>query len=454
MTACIQCPRGNWTKTIGAAAVSDCSICALGFKNNGSQCVECTPGQYGVQENCYLCQPGKYSPSRGSSACLDCSEGFWSKLQGSSSKSSCSPCGSLAQVSCPKGSPVPIISSGVYRDLNLPGDIYVCIPPEACLSAGNSTTVCADAYTGFACHSCNLGFFQNSGKCSRCIVSAARWALIVICFFVGLFILYQVSVKKHSIPTSLKTALFWFQFLSLLPALSSQWSSSLMAVLSFSSVFNLDIGYFGITCDFAGSYLDILRMKIILPFLFMICAFGSHSLMFALKKIKAIPWLKVFTQTVVVTNFFSIQLFSSMFQVFHCVEIFPGMHVVSQSPETECLSSRWLQFLPFDTTFIFVYIIVLPSVLVLFFRHAKRSQDQVIMEVMFNPFLEAYRAGCEWFEIFRLLFRLCFVLIRDVLPISTNSKVAFLSMLLTFMIWIESKFRPYKNPQQQDLSLL
>jgi hypothetical protein len=161
----------------------------------------------------------------------------------------------------------------------------------------------------------------------------ARWRLLVLCCIALVFVLSKLSENQKNIPNSLKLTLFWFQFLALYPSLSSSWPPILMGLLNFVSVLNFDIGYFGVGCDIGQSSYYILLTN---PINILSKVFG---------RIREFSFSTILSNALYLTFFFSIQLFSSMFQVFNCVESGGNGKVVSQDPSVRCYTDSWNRIL-------------------------------------------------------------------------------------------------------------
>jgi hypothetical protein len=229
----------------------------------------------------------------------------------------------------------------------------------------------------------------------------------------------------------------------------------LNSVLNFAALFNLDIGYLGFNCDFSHApYITILVLKILMPVFFFVAVLLENLGLKLFRKLKSFEILKVFSNFIFAVNFFSIQLFGSMFQVFNCVDTGGGRYVVSQEPSISCFSQEWNQFVGFDVVFIVFYVIVVPGCVIWLFKRAQRNHDQFTLDVLINPITEPYRKGAEWFEIVRFVFRLCFVLVRDAFQMTSGGKILFLGFMLMALQWIEASYSPYTNHRNRDLSLL
>jgi hypothetical protein len=276
--------------------------------------------------------------------------------------------------------------------------------------------------------------------------------------FTALFALFAISKfsqNQTKVPPTLRLILFWFQFLAVLPSLSSAWPTVLFNFLNFTSIFNLDLGYLGMECDISGSsFFTIQTLKVLLPVIFMAFLFGQRIILFAFKIARKQSLLHIVGQTIVVTNFLSMQLLSSMFQVFNCVEFGDGRFVVKQDPSVSCYSEAWKKFVVFDSFMIFLYLLLIPLWVAFKYKTATDIKDEKTLSILIHPLTSSYRPGAEFFEICRLGFRIFFVLIRDALRISTVSKITFYMLLLLALVWFESDVRPYPGRAQQGLSIL
>jgi hypothetical protein len=446
-TICSLCPNGTFSSEYGQ---SSCSICAGGYRNT-----QFTNTVGSDVTHCEICPPGRFSNSSMETYCHSCKSGYWSNVTGASSLSTCKPCAPFDGVWCAEGTTIPFVASGLYRTLSKPNDIASCIPAEACLAAEYGNTTCSEGYSELLCSLCTANYFRSGGKCVKCLNKAARWSLIV---FSGVFILTAItkfSQSQNQVPPSLRLVLFWIQFLAVYPSLPNAWPTALFNFLRFTSVFNLDIGYLGIECDSGPNmYYTILSVKILLPFTFALLLLGLRGIPVLLKKSSRLVLLPVVSQSIFITNFLSIQLFSSMFQVFSCSSPGGDYSVISQQPSVRCGDETWKRFVVFDSFMIFFYCFVIPLAVIRIVRKALKENDTQVVSSLFRPMTSSYRSGAEYFELIRLLFRMSFVLIRDALPISSESKTLFYMLILLVLIWIESDTRPYLDRAQQGLSIM
>jgi hypothetical protein len=474
---CSACPVGKISDGVGNCtacesgkfapiqASTKCTICPVGkysTEPGQSSCLDCTAGKYGpiegsTSENtCFSCSRGKMSNLTGSSACSNCEEGTWNDNEGASTQRACKPCPQLSGVVCLSGTAVPWVDTGFYRSPENEGDIAACYPSDACPQSGFGNTSCADGYRGDLCSHCQTEYFRTGGHCVKCLNRFVRW-MIIAGVLLGLIIIFaKLSERADLIPPAIRMSLFWFQFLSLFPSMAAFWPPVLRNVLNFTNIFNLDLGYLGISCDISSqSYFLILAMKISMPMIFSLVLILENLLMYAFKFTRKLSLLKISAHAIFLTNFFSIQLFSSMLQVFNCVDSQSALGlVVSQEPSVTCYDQNWNYFVVFDGFCMFIYMVVVP--LTLFFKIRKwvKAGDKESMYILTKSFAQFYREGCTWFEVVKVIIRLGFVLVRDALQLSLSSKITFLGILLMILIWLESRTRPYAEEQQNDLSLL
>jgi hypothetical protein len=258
------------------------------------------------------------------------------------------------------------------------------------------------------------------------------------------------------IPVSVRLMLFWFQLLSLLPSLSSNWPPMVFAFLNTFSLTNLDIGYLGLSCDIKNSsFLTILYLKILFPvFALAVILLERLFLVFVFKKVKKFMFLNVFSKFVYVCNFFAIQLFSSMFQAFNCTKGEDGKFRISSSPTDECFTETWNTFVFFDSIFMVFYIVLMPALVSKIAQSAKSKADSLTFETAIRPLCQNYKPGKEWFELIKLGFKLFLVIIKDLLPFSSALKITSIGCLIMVLQWIESRSRPYEEQFQQNLSIL
>jgi hypothetical protein len=478
--SCMTCPTGKFS----SVGQSECNTCSAGryteSLGNTTSCQDCDPGKFqsvpGLT-SCDQCDPGNFNPigslatkancspcaagkfiDASTTVCLDCQEGFWSNQTGAFSRDACKKCPAFQEVICFAGTSIPYVGPGFFRFSTDPGNIVACVPSQACVSTGFDDTVCAQGYIGDACSFCSVGFFRSSGKCIKCLPKAARWTIIVSIAVVFLVLLSKFFKQGQAIPTSLKVFFFWVQFISLFPALSSSWPSVLLSLLNFTNIFNIDVGYLGLGCDITNSYFAVLTLKILLPFLILI-VMSLEQLVYSIWVRRfSFPLLRMFANFVFVVNFFSVQLLSSMLQIFNCTKSGNNM-VVTQEPSVICRSAEWTRFVVFDVFFLVFYVTVVPLIVFLLYRSSQWKEGALtskkeIQETLIKPLTMSYIPGKEWFEISRFVFKLGFILLRDVIRISSSGKITFVGLWMLIFMWMQYHFRPYSEASTQNVSLV
>eukprot|EP00475_Leptophrys_vorax_P024833 TRINITY_DN34449_c0_g1_i1.p1 TRINITY_DN34449_c0_g1~~TRINITY_DN34449_c0_g1_i1.p1 ORF type:complete len:334 (-),score=56.12 TRINITY_DN34449_c0_g1_i1:1270-2241(-) len=323
------------------------------------------------------------------------------------------------------------------------------------MAAGLGNTSCSPAYDGPKCSVCAHEYFRSGGSCVKCLKKELRWTIIFVSGVLIVFSMAKLAQSSKLIPPTIRLTLFWYQFLAIYPSLSSNWPSFLFNFLNFASVFNLDIGYLGVQCETGpDSYFWVLTVEILLPIIFSLILL-VHSIALKLRrKLSRIPFLRLVSQTIFIMNFSSLQLLSSMFQIFNCVDGGNGSLVVRQEPSVQCGSQSWKLFVIFDSAMMLFYLVYVPVWVGLRFVKATKLNDQLTLSVLIAPLCQSYRSGAEFFELYRLGFRFGFVLIKDTFPISTDSKILFLTFLLLAQIWLESDIRPHADRSHQGLALM
>eukprot|EP00475_Leptophrys_vorax_P045979 TRINITY_DN9721_c0_g2_i2.p1 TRINITY_DN9721_c0_g2~~TRINITY_DN9721_c0_g2_i2.p1 ORF type:complete len:243 (-),score=37.08 TRINITY_DN9721_c0_g2_i2:30-758(-) len=141
-----------------------------------------------------------------------------------------------------------------------------------------------------------------------------------------------------------------------------------------------------------------------------------------------------------------------MFQIFNCTG--PG-GTLSADPSVSCFTQKWKTMVVFDSCFMFLYFIILPAFVLKKYRECNGDPRSIEFMRYFSPLITPYRVGCDGFEIFRLAFKLSFVIVRDVLP-SQNQlfKTTVLAIVFTFQTWLEGHLQPYPEIFTNDMSLL
>jgi hypothetical protein len=274
--ACADCPLGTWTTNVGSTDVSDCSGCASGYFSVNSTCVACSPGKFSSIPNsqCVDCPAGSYS-SFNSTACLQCAQNSFAStgssactlcpfgastnsdnvagiescfcLKGTYGKAfqgfDCKPCVE-EYLQCDKDNyTIGYVVPGYWRD-SYTGAVLECSPSESCFSTGlNSTTVCADGYTGRKCGAC--AFFTHyriGGSCASCGGNIAKSVILLLLIFliIGAFITLS-RMKGFRIPVFVKIAFYWVQLISTFPYLLDSWPKKLLNFLQVMAASNVSL---------------------------------------------------------------------------------------------------------------------------------------------------------------------------------------------------------------------
>eukprot|EP00475_Leptophrys_vorax_P013030 TRINITY_DN19420_c0_g1_i1.p1 TRINITY_DN19420_c0_g1~~TRINITY_DN19420_c0_g1_i1.p1 ORF type:complete len:298 (+),score=54.37 TRINITY_DN19420_c0_g1_i1:723-1616(+) len=155
-----------------------------------------------------------------------------------------------------------------------------------------------------------------------------------------------------------------------------------------------------------------------------------------------------------VVNFLSTQLLSSMFGIFNCLKRSSGEFYIANDPSEACFTSTWVGYTVLDVLFIIFYLIIFPIMMWRYFLRCSKNIRHPDMLVLLGTIVHQYREGTELFELFRVFFRFCFMVLRDLLHISRLSKSTLLSLLFALQIWIEARWRPYKEKESNDLSMV
>jgi len=202
-SACVHCPRGYFSETIGAEYRSTCRLCPAGyFTNNGGsdkctvcpkgtyspvigsdsvdKCASCPVGKYQdeyaktVPENCKLCGEGRFNPLERMPiifACVECPYGYWSSTTPTTSCHKCSDNaiteqrGSMVEKDC-KECPV-----GRFADT---GTCIMC--PKGWKISGQGCKQCpvgkrSSAVDSIECSDCIYQDESGRNKCKVCPTS-------------------------------------------------------------------------------------------------------------------------------------------------------------------------------------------------------------------------------------------------------------------------------------------
>jgi hypothetical protein len=518
MSFCFDCPFNQGTAGNGSSSSYFCQNCKIGYgivdgegcsgcppgkfsNSTGSSCSNCTSGRVSRQiasSSCDICPAGKYSDFGGQFECQDCSKGKWSSVPGQTTSNQCSECpagrfssstglDNSAQcnlcpsgrynpetgspdlsncqrcpdspgVTCLEGTIVPIVNPGFWSD---GVQVFGCIPSYAC-SGGVFTTVntssnsslcsCSSGYTAQICASCDVNYFRLYGLCRKCLTKAVRWIIFTVILMSITFIAWKSMNSGMGIPPTIKICLFWLQILSLYPSLFDGWPSELKFVFDIAAFCNFEIGYFGFGCDLSKTFYGLMSFKLASPLLFWVAIFLIE---YAIKRrVTALQARRIFSHVLYVTNFLSVQLFSTLFQVFNCQERVDGNFTLLADPTELCFTSQWYSFFGLDLFFFLLYFGALPLFIWRKYVSCNRDPQSKEFKQLFGSLMAPYRSGKEGYEVYKLFFKLCFVIIRDVIRTSRMSKSTLLSLLFAWQIWLESGSNPNCVDEMNRVSML
>jgi hypothetical protein len=264
-----------WKDT--SKSVSSCSTCGLGNILNISDpadlsCFACSPGFYSsvqTRTSCDECAAGSYQTNSGYSSCTPCEQGKFSSIQGRSSncqeceggttitigsldqsfcvicdegyfgsppRNPCTKCPISPGISCPRGTPTPIVAPGYWRINQI--SVLQCSPPAACESTGaNNFTTCAVQYTGNNCGMCNSQYYRLGLDCKKCPAAWVQTLTILAFVVVFVTILARLMLGEGKFSPDVRVAIQAMQIMSLYTTISPNWPpyvKSLINALSFS----------------------------------------------------------------------------------------------------------------------------------------------------------------------------------------------------------------------------
>jgi hypothetical protein len=466
-SSCSNCTLGRVSRQL---ASSSCSICPAGKYSDFDgqlECQDCPKGKWSSVEGqtnsnqCLECPAGRFSSSTGldnSDQCITCPSGRFNPKTGSPDSSDCKACPNSPGVSCPDGTIVPRVYPGYWSD---GVQVYECIPSYACTggvfgtangSSNSSLCSCASGYTASICASCDEGFFRLYGLCRKCLTKAVRWIIFAVLALLLTFIAWKSMNSTVDIPPTIKICLFWLQILSLYPSLFDGWPSELKFIFDIAAFFNFEIGYFGFGCDISKTFYGLMSFKLASPLLFWLAIFLIE---YAIRRRATLSQARrILSHVLYVTNFLSVQLFSTLFQVFNCQERVDGNFALLSDPTELCFTSQWYSFFGLDLFFFLLYFGALPLFVWRKYVSCNRDPQSKEFKQLFGPLMAPYRSGKEGHEVYRLFFKLCFVIIRDVIRTSRMSKSTLLALLFAWQIWLESGLNLYNIDEMNRVSML
>jgi hypothetical protein len=152
----------------------------------------------------------------------------------------CKPCSVTDGAKCDLNSSIPFVLSGYWRTGSAAGNIFECIPHEACNFTGlNSETMCSEGYTGARCGDCLQDtYFHYDSYCKKCGDMTISISSIFAVFV--LFILLAISLvadrSRSAKRIDLMVMISSLQFLALYPRISNNWPPRIKSLLDALSV--------------------------------------------------------------------------------------------------------------------------------------------------------------------------------------------------------------------------
>jgi hypothetical protein len=469
--ACIPCPAGKYSinascvdcapgKFSNNPARESCEYCYKGtYASNSSQssCSQCQSGSLTTSfgstssADCFFCQKGKFSSinlTNQDAYCENCPQGKWSSNSGMSSLSECIQCPQSDGTICYAGSSAPFVFAGWFRT-NESGLTVVrrCYPTEACPQAGFEDTKCTTGYSGVACSNCATGYFRSGDSCKKCVPAAVQWTIYFALFLVIILVLWKLSSVQGRIPYVWKLTFNWIQMLSLYGVLTDRWPSTLKAIFNVSSVLNLQLEYFGFTCNTGMNFWKLWYLKLCLPLII----FFSVMLIMLFREKKHISSFidafRVAKSKLGILSFlltlFSTLIFSTIFQVFNCIPQSDSSYVLRADPSIFCYTSSWKTSVYGGIFFMFLYCFILPlSGVAVIIKYRKSRED--LLRLM-NPFVSPYSEGCEYWEFVKLFWKLVFIILRDTSQLDSLTKTIILGAALVGEHWFEIEMSPYAS---------
>jgi hypothetical protein len=170
-----------------------------------------------------------------------------------------------------------------------------------------------------------------------------KWIILALSILLLVFLVSRFAEKFNRIPIEVKIALSWFQILSLFSGFSSHWPSSFKKLFSIMSVFNVDVGFLGLSCALGfNSYLLLLGLKLSLPFIMSIILILRRLLSMVLQRSRGSSIERslnldlILGRVVFLCDFFALQLFKCLFQIFRCTKTESGIYVLTNDPSVVC----------------------------------------------------------------------------------------------------------------------
>lgn len=189
-TACTLCPAGSFAPVLYSAS---CTSCTAGFYSglvgSSSSCSSCLSGTYSNSgaSVCYKCTTGKYSQSVSaisSATCLNCSDGYYSALEGSALCTQCPqnsycPSKETTPTLCPVGSigaaagtstasNCVVCLPGTYSDTAGASACDICTPGDYCLGGSNIPVTCSSTPVCVAPQYIKSCTATSNAQCADC----------------------------------------------------------------------------------------------------------------------------------------------------------------------------------------------------------------------------------------------------------------------------------------------
>ncbi|KAJ5074406.1 hypothetical protein M0811_01036 [Anaeramoeba ignava] len=479
---CLECKDGEFNTDYGSTS---CSICPAGnYSKGGTECEPCEPGKYNAQNKasyCLFCPMGTATPNFGSLTCSSCKKNYY---QDETGQKQCKQCpknsqtdntgssniyecfcsigffgkGGRSCAECPEGAicedigiEVPEAKYGYWHSADDPTTYFKCVPEQACPGGGVDSCNEELGYTGHVCADCIPGYYRFGSTCANCPNNAKnRLAIAIILVVILCLFLFIIAKKVKNYFASFSIMFSFFQIVAVISSLDLKWPSSVASTWRSLSIFNFNIDFLAIDCNFRFTFIQKWGFCMAFPFILISVLLLMYLLVFLHSKLiekcgagflRKFPrfcskptkqttnkflfpfsWVKfkisqLFTHGyskeqrkmlynnlinsyTVILSFLYLFLSYKIMQIFACSKQSEGIYTLDADPSHLCYRSWWYSVLPWAIIFFILYVVGIPVVLFTVLILQSRKLEEKFFDLRFGLLCARYTRRWFFWEFF------------------------------------------------------
>eukprot|EP00475_Leptophrys_vorax_P009025 TRINITY_DN15923_c1_g1_i2.p2 TRINITY_DN15923_c1_g1~~TRINITY_DN15923_c1_g1_i2.p2 ORF type:complete len:144 (-),score=24.07 TRINITY_DN15923_c1_g1_i2:340-723(-) len=127
---------------------------------------------------------------------------------------------------------------------------------------------------------------------------------------------------------------------------------------------------------------------------------------------------------------------------------------MSANPSQRCFELSWNTKLPAAIFFVIVYILVFPGISLWIFFSQKRGSCDSLLAPLLSHLLVPYRKEVQFWEWVKLVYKLAFVMVRDVGFLSSDTRQIVAVFIIIILLCLEILWTPFVKRVVNIMSIL